>query len=259
VGVDNFLTWSKMKNVLVSTIRMNNGFATTQSQIVFGGAPSISALNSPLVGPGFNQGPNQQSFFVTPSASGSFMINGKTISWTNGMSLNTIKGLIQAAFPVGVMNVNFNANSQALVLQASLPAAAPPQTYPIQLTDISGNFSIFTGLNGSLPIGNMASAILSQSSSQDDSFQIQYKQDVDALTQLNNQQANIAAVSPGTVSGVTPPGVPIASIQPKAMEAMITYNAMLQVMQVIDQMYADLVGIIGSSSTASGGVFAKAS
>ncbi len=257
-GVDNFITWSKIKNVLVSTIRMNNGFATNQTQIVFGGAPTLSALNSSLVGPGFNQGPNQQAFFVTPSATGSFMINGKLITWNNTQSLNTIKNAIQAAFPAGVMNVGWNANSQILSLQASLPAAAPPQTFPIQITDITGNFTVFTGLNGSLPIGNMASAVLSQSSSQDDMFQIQYTQASDSLTQLNNAQANTAAVSPGIVGGVTQPGIPIASIQQKAMEAMITYNAMLQVMQVIDQMYADLVGIIGTS-TASGGVFSKAS
>ena len=115
------------------------------------------------------------------------------------------------------------------------------------------------GLMAIYLLGLWARIFLTQSSTQDDAFQIQYTQASDALTQLNNEQANIAAVSPGTVSGVTPPGVPIASIQQKAMEAMITYNAMLQVMQVIDQMYADLVGIIGSSSTASGGVFAKAS
>jgi hypothetical protein len=216
-------------------------------------------MDSPLAGLGFNFGPNQQAFFVTPSTSGSFLVNGKLISWTDSMSLSQIKALIQGAFPAGVMSVGFAANSQSLSIQAWSSAALPLQTFPIQITDVTGNFTVFTGLNGSLPIGNMASAVLSQSSSQDDTFQIQYSQAADALTQLNNEQANIAAVSPGTVSGVTPPGIPIASIQQKAMEAMITYNAMLQVMQVIDQMYSDLVGIIGSSSTASGGVFAKAS
>jgi hypothetical protein len=246
VGVDNFTTWGKIKNVLVSTIRMNNGFATTQPQIVFGGANS--AMDSPLAGLAFNTGPNQQAFFVTPSATGTFTINNKQISWNNGQSLNTIKTAIQTALPT--VSVNWNQNAEQLVLQSTLP---------MQIVDNSGNFTIFTGLNGNLPIGSMAAAVESQSSTQDDAFQIQYSQSSDSLDQLNTEQANLAAVSPGTNGGVTPPGIPIASIQQKAMEAMITYNAMLQVMQVIDQMYADLVGIIGGSSTASGGVFQKAS
>ena len=59
--------WSNLNNVLTSTIRMNNGFATTDPRIDFNDVlkPTAAELNSTLPGTNFNTGPNSQAFRVT--------------------------------------------------------------------------------------------------------------------------------------------------------------------------------------------------
>ncbi len=127
---------------------------------------------------------------------------------------------------------------------------------PIQLADVSGNFTSALWLqDSSTPIGEIVSNISTQLSNQTSSFQTAYTSASASLTQLNNEQDNLAGAA-GTytsASGVTENvGVAVATIEQQAFQSMITYNAMLEVMQIIDQMLADLVGI---SSTTSSGIF----
>jgi hypothetical protein len=129
------------------------------------------------------------------------------------------------------------------------------KTGPITIYDNSGNFTVFTGLNGNLSLNSMASNVLANSSSQNNSLQTAYTSSSASLTQLNNEQANLAGVSTGPTSpgGPTPAGVPIAKIEQQAEQSMITFNAMLEVMEVIDQMLDSLVGV--ASTTSSSGIF----
>jgi len=95
----------------------------------------------------------------------------------------------------------------------------------------------------------MVSNVSTNAASQNTTLQAAYTSSSDSLTQLNTEQDNLAGVSTG--SGT--PGVPIATIEQQAYQSMITYNAMLEVMQIIDQMLDALVGI--SSTTSSSGIF----
>lgn len=151
------------------------------------------------------------------------------------MSLNTIANAVTAATG-GAVTAQWDSNTETLTFLNSTPQ-------PMSIADVSGNFTAFTGLNGNRPIGNITSGILGQISGQVSEEQVLEGQTSDALKQLNAAQANIAGVS---TSGSTP-GVPIANIQQQAMQDLITYNAMLQVLQVIDQMYSDLVSMTGST------------
>jgi hypothetical protein len=88
--------------------------------------------------------------------------------------------------------------------------------------------------------------------------QLLTSQDQDSLNQLNTAQANIAGINTGTSSSSSSStgiptsstsGVPIASIQQQATQAAATYNALVEVMQVIDNMYADLINVVGGTNT----------
>lgn len=135
----------------------------------------------------------------------------------------------------------FNTNTQTLTL---LSAKNPK---PITINDVTGNFTVFTGLDGNTAVGNLSSGILTQVSTDVQTQQMIAQQASASLTQLNNAQANIGGVS--TTSGQ--PGVPIATIQQQALQSMIAFNASLEVLQVIDQMYSDLIGIVGPAPTSS--------
>jgi len=237
----NFTDVGILNNVLTSTIRMNNGFSPTDTTIVFGlPFPLNSALNSPLPGqsfPGqFPPGPNTQAFRVTPSASGSFVVNGFTVTWDNTQSLYTILAAIPTTFP-GTLSFtsSFDPNTQTVTLYS----AQGPR--PIQIVDTKGNFTVFTGLNGNTPIGNLSSGLLAQVDSELLASELSRDQARASLEQLNTAQANIGALS--TVAGE--PGVPIQIEQENAIKSLIAFNAALQVMGVINQMYSDLVNIIG--------------
>jgi hypothetical protein len=159
------------------------------------------------------------------------------------MSLAQIRTMINGFGWAGAgksqVSMSFNAANQTVTLLSSNPPT------PIQIVDNVGNFTVFTGLDANTPISNLTSGILTQVSTDLTVEQLAQSQASASLTQLNTAQANIAGVS--TSSSV--PGVPVASIQQKAMQDLITYNAMLQVLQVIDQMYSDLVNMTGSSTS----------
>lgn len=246
VGADNFTAWGNIHNALTSSVRINNAFAPTQPLIVFTG--TNSALNSNLPAPvppatNFNHGPNTMAFRVTPSTTGTFTINGIQFNWNNTMSLAQIRTMINTYGWAGAgksqVSMSFNAGTQTVTLLSSNPPT------PIQIVDNVGNFSVFTGLDANTPIANLTSGMLTQVSTDLTVQQLVETQASNSLKQLNAAQANIAGVS---TSGSTP-GVPVANIQQQAMQDLITYNAMLQVLQVIDQMYADLVSMTGSNNT----------
>jgi flagellar hook-associated protein FlgK len=235
---DNFASWSNGLNTLSSSIVMNN---STNPNIDY-----ASALNA-TVPSAFDVGPNSQAFLVTPSATGSFSItlNGVThlFNWNNTQTLTQIKNAIHLVFPTITIAPSVS-NQNILVFQT------PFTSGPLTITDSSGNFTTFTGLNSNSTMANLASGILNNSTNQESTFKTAFSTSSASLTQLNNAQANIAAVSTGS----TVPGIPIATIQEQAQQSLITYNAMLQVMEVINQMLDALVGI--SSTSNSSGIFA---
>lgn len=250
VGADNFITWGNIQNVLTSTIKINNGFAPTDPKIVFIG--TNSALDSLLPGATFNTGPNAQAYRVTPSSQGTFTINGIQFNWNNTESLSQIRTMINtynwAGAGLSQVSLNFSNASQTLSLNSSNPPT------PIQIVDNSGNFTVFTGLDGNVPMGDLTSGLLGNVSSQLSAAQLSQSTASNSLNQLNTEQANIAAVgNPGSGSTPGTAGVPIATLEQQALQSLIQYNASLQVLDVIDQMYEDLVGIPGS--TTSNGIF----
>jgi hypothetical protein len=146
------------------------------------------------------------------------------------------------------VSLNFSNASQTLSLNSSNPPT------PIQIVDNSGNFTVFTGLDGNVPMGDLTSGLLGNVSSQLSAAQLSQSTASNSLNQLNTEQANIAAVgNPGSGSTPGTAGVPIATLEQQALQSLIQYNASLQVLDVIDQMYEDLVGIPGS--TTSNGIF----
>ena len=260
----------------------------TELPVAFGGNPLASPMDSNVVGSSPNLGPNTIAFKVVPSPNGVFTINGNTFVWNSNMSLDGpnpplaanpvgspappigIGGMINSAPATYILtpsalplpNPNpgwagtssigfvFNPATETITLTSTQNGAFSPQ--PIQLNDLSGNFTVFTGLNvGNATVGGLASGVSSQTASDVSTHQLLQSQASDSLAPLNAAQANIAGVSPGPASagGPTPPGVPIATIQQQAMQSLITYNALLQVLQVIDNMYADLVGMVGGSTS----------
>ena len=245
-------SWANIKNVMTSTIRMNNGFAPGDPTINENSPNPPGYMNStlPEVWPPFPgvpiTGPNIQAFKVTPGAKGTFTISGSflpggqvQISWTNTLenpsNLDSI--LTQIATATGnLVTASFNSTTQTITLYQNTPQ-------PFQIIDNVGNFTVFTGLNGNAPIGNLTSGILTQSTTDLASQQLFLNQASASLTQLNNSQADLAGIALNSGDH----GVPIQVEQENAIKSLIAFNASLQMLQIIDQMYADLVGIVGGS------------
>jgi flagellar hook-associated protein FlgK len=254
----NFTRFGALNNVLVSSIRMNNGFAPTDPNIIYGfpfGANSaLNSLPNLAVVPMQNRLGNTQAFRVTPGVEGSFTLNGVTFNWNNTQSLFQILNQIVTAnaggaFPGTQISPFFNTTTQTLTIFST------NSPRPIQLTDITGNFSVFTGLNADTQIGELSSGILAQISGDVSAQKLTQDQAQASLTQLNKAQADLAAIDTSESGGGW--GEPIALEQQKAVNSLIAYNALLQVMQIIDQMYADLVDIVGGLT--GGSIFGKKS
>ncbi len=249
--------WANIKNVLTSTIRMNNGFAPTDPKIIFNSptAPGYMDSTIPQVWPpipgAIPSGPNSQAFRITPGTGGSFTISGPflpggqvTINWTNTKESPSNLATILTRIGVATGNLvtaSFNSNTQTITLYGNTPL-------PFQIIDNTGNFTVFTGLNGNVQIGNMTSGLLNQITTDLSGQQLIQDQASATLTQLNNAQADLGAIA--TTPGQH--GEPIANEQQAALQSLIAYNAALDVLQVIDQMYADLVGIIGGNPPPNG-------
>jgi flagellar hook-associated protein 1 FlgK len=240
-GAGDGFTWASLQNAMIGSFDMNNVSAPNPKALI-DIYSALDASTSIYRAPS-TYGPNTQGFLVTPGASGSFTVsyvNGlgvptnTVVQWNNSQTLDQIL----SALPLGSIYLK---NEQSFEIFSSSP---------FQIVDNSGNFTAFTGLNGNLSIASMASNVSSNASAQDTALQATYTSSSASLTQLNNAQANIAGVS--TSSSV--PGVPIATIQEEAQQSLITYNAMLQVMEVINQMLDALVGV--STTSSSSGIFA---
>jgi flagellar hook-associated protein 1 len=276
----NFVQWAAINNVLTSTIRIANGFepgSANASTVIYAGANSaLDSIEDPLLGFPNNVG-NSQAFRVTPSTSGSFAIDGFVVpftvngvpgtTWYDTMSMAQIVAGIKNASAAGVFKgtsivpipqFSLNPNVQTLTLLSGSNSATT-NPLPITINDITGNFTVFTGLDGNTSLANMASGILTNISSDVTNQDQVLSQAQASLTQLNTAQANIGAVSmpssssssSGTgTTGTTlaTPGVPLASIEQEAIQAMTAYNASLDVLNIIDQMYSDLIGVVGGSA-----------
>jgi flagellar hook-associated protein 1 FlgK len=242
--------WANLESILISTVPINNTLSEKDAKVDYGN----EALNSnfSIAGPPVT-GPNTLAFLVTPSSNGVFSVNGTQVTWNNTETLNTI--LSTAPFPPTV-NPNWSFATQKLQLtNKNVGGGANVNATPIQLVDISGNLTSALWLkDSSTSIGNIASNISTQFSSQAAAAQTAYTSSSASLTQMNNEQDNIAgAAGTYTVNGVTQNvGVSLNTIVQQAYQSMITYNAMLEVMQIIDQTLDALVGI---SSTTSNGIF----
>jgi flagellar hook-associated protein FlgK len=215
--------FTMLQNFLTSTIRMNNGFSPEDLKI----NPNL-ALNSAT---------NQQAFKVTPGATFTFQVNGLTFSFTDLQSLNNVMSTLNSP----VLGALFNTQTQEVQLNSRTP---------IRIIDLFGNFTTFTGLNGSKRIGQMTDALDDKVNSQFSSVKLEYTQSVNALEQLNNAQALNSAIAYDASEVGTPYEAEVAS----ATKALIAYNAMLQVLHLIDKMLSDLVGIVGGASSSTFGL-----
>jgi len=249
--------WANIKNVITSSLRMNNGFAVGDPKINENSPNPPGYMNSTVPEvwppiPGFRAvGPNSQAFRITPGTGGTFTIYSSSlpggqvqISWTNTAlnpsNLATILNQISTATGNQV-TASFNSNTQTITLYQNTPQ-------PFQIIDNTGNFTDFTGLNESTsPLGSLTSGVLTQIKSDLSNQGLIQGQAQASLDQLNNAQADVAGLNTSTDG--TGHGVPLATLQQQAVQSLVAYNASLDMMQVIDQMYEDLVGIVGGTTT----------
>jgi flagellar hook-associated protein 1 FlgK len=252
----NVFGFAGLRNLVSSTIRMNNGF-TPQDLAIDAGSPVYSAVTSPL-----DSANNTQAFKVTPSTSGSFQVNiydnvtgitkTVTINWTNKQSLlgpGSIGAALIAAVGRPTFQVSFDPNTQQLILKDETP---------ISITDLTGNFTTFTGMNGSPRIGNMGAGIAAEASDDYDAATTLTNTAQSSLDQLNNAQADVAAISySGTDSSSssssttteTESGTPYETELANSVKSMIAYNAALQAMAIQEKMLSDLISIVSGSGS----------
>jgi hypothetical protein len=216
-------------------------------------------------------GPNIQGFQVTPSVSGSFTVNGVPVftqgtPWLQGNTLFNIVQQIGPTTPYGTTNVNPETTNIALFLPTffggnlQVLGVMLESNNPMTIADTTGNFTVFTGLNVTGNIGSLAAGFAAQTSADISSQQMLSTQEQDALNQLNTSQANLAGVYTGSgtpassASGIptsASAGVPLASLQQQATQAATAYNALLEIMQVINNMYQNLINIVGGGAPTS--------
>jgi hypothetical protein len=159
--------------------------------------------------------------------------------------LNNAKTLVNRIL---TFNMIFTPSSQTVTIQ---------DTVPISITDLTGNFTTFTGMNGSPRMGNMGSGLVKQAGNDYAAAKLISDQSQASLDQLNNSQADLAAVSfSGTSGGTTASeaGVPYSVEMADSVKSMVAYNAALQAVAIQEKMLSDLVSIIsGSGSSTSVG------
>ncbi len=222
---------SYLQNVLTSSFQMNNGVTTADPAINY-----FTPMNTPY---------NTQAFQVTPSSTGIFTINGITFTFSNTQSLQQLLGNISAGLGAGVA-ATFNPSAETITIYN-------PNT-PMTVSDTVGNFSQFTGLNANISAGNASSALLQQATDASNQATMNFQNSSNELSQLNTAQANIAAVSfpntSGSGSATMGPGVPYTSIEAGAMQDLIAYNASLEMIQILDQMYANLINAVSGGTMA---------
>lgn len=260
--------WTNIDNFMVGTSTLNNSFVPTQPDVYTGSGIPQSPLNSyipivppPAPPPGPNFGPNISAYLVSASSLGTFSVNGTQIQWNDSMALNDIENLISVP-ATGVTSAQAQTNINHLL--PTFFGGNQAQVYemeslqPIEMYDVSGNFTSVVGMNNpSDSLGELSSSMLGQINNDLSNQQLLTSQEQDSLNQLNTAQANIAGINTGSSSSSSSTGiptsstsgVPIASIQQQATQAAATYNALVEVMQVIDNMYADLINVVGGTNT----------
>ncbi|HET9869647.1 MAG TPA: hypothetical protein VFR02_03995, partial [bacterium] len=260
-GTNGFMQGTQLNEILMSSIRMNNGFAPTDPQIDpatrMNTTPANLGIAAPVPVP-YTAG-NSAAFRVTPSLTGSFTINGVQTDFTNQppalnangatpYTLTQIANAISAGgnpitFPIGA---SFNIPSQQFILTLGPNSGTPPGSAlsPIQIQDLTGNFSVFTGLNASVAASNLASNLTSRVDADAQNADTLYAQANDALTQLNTAQAQVGTLSTGTGTGPGNAGTPVAFMEEQAMQALVAYNASLEMLQIQNQMFADLLSVV---------------
>jgi flagellar hook-associated protein 1 FlgK len=256
-GTNGFMQGTQLNEILTSSIRMNNGFAPTDPQIDpatrMNTTPANLGIAAPVPVP-YTAG-NMAAFRVTPSQTGIFTVDGVQIKFSNQnpaissspgspATLTQIANAINASGnpitnPIGA---SFNIPAQQFILTLGPNSGTPPNSAlsPIQVTDLTGNFSVFTGLNASVSASNLASNLSSKVDAGAQNAGTLFTQANDALTQLNNEQANIGTLT--TTSGT--PGTPVSLVEEQAMQALVAYNASLEMLQIQNQMFSDLLSII---------------
>lgn len=250
---DKFV-WAQIESVLTSTMPINNPLASGDPQVDDFDEPMNAnySFNAPPV-----LGPNSLAYLtppVNPENGGYVSVNGVQTKWYNTETLTTVMNAVKAATPS--ISWSFNQNAQKMKLlyyNAGLSAS------PILVGDVAGNLAGSLWLTDSTTsIQNLSSNMLNNLSTQTTNYQNAATQAENSLTQLNVQQDNLAGVST-TFTGANgqseTAGQSIQTIQQQAYTEMIQFNAMLEVMSIIDQMLGSLVGI--SSSTSSSGIFAQ--
>jgi len=223
-GTGNFKNMTYLSNQLSSTVRMNNGFSPSDILI----NPAF-ALNAQIPALGVD---NVQAFKVAPGTSGTILINGIAINWNSNQSLNQIMTAI--TFSGAGVAAQFSTSQQSIILTSK---------NPIQIIDQTGNFTAFTGLNGTVRLGTEASAVSTRVASDLASATQLTNQSQAALTQLQNAQDANSAVS--FASG--DPGVSYDQEMADSVKSMVAYNAALQALQIQDKMLSDLVDIVGGA------------
>jgi hypothetical protein len=251
-----FALSTQLNDVLTSAIRMNNGFVATDAQI-----NPFTSINStpnnlgyfPGVIPRQYSSGNQAAFRVTPSTEGTFTINGTTFSFINNPASGFgSDSLVTPGYPVSPalappgsllsiilaqsgttgVGASFDAITQQFILTSP--------NGPIQVSDKTGNFSVFTGLNANVSADTLASNLLSNVNVGTQTANLSFNQSNDVLTQLNNEQANIGTLTTAT-SGA---GTPVSLVEEQAMQALVAYNASLEMLQIQNQMFADLLSVV---------------
>jgi hypothetical protein len=234
--------WAKLQSVLTSTMPINNTLAN--------GLPQVDASNESLaanyVYALVPDGPNSLAFLVTPSSNGTFSVNGTQIKWNNSENLAQIMTGPPATLPA---NFGFQWSPGSQKASLTFSNGATFTAGAIKINDVAGNLSgSLWWSDSSTQIQNLGSNMLSNLSNQTTTYQNAYTNASNSLTQLNTEQDNLAGAN--TTANTD-------ALTQQAMTSMIQFNAMLQVMQIVDQMLDSLVGI--SSSTSSSGIFQKAS
>jgi len=246
-GGDKF-KWANLESILVSTMPMNDPTAENQAQVEYG----AESLNANYQTP--PNGPNSLAFLVTPSITGVITVNGVQVPWNNTQSLNTIFSSTAPFIPPATATVrpDWIPGAQKIELLNQVGTSATP----VQIVDQSGNLTAVLWLqDSSTPIGDLSTNMLTQLSTQTSTFQTAYTSASASVAQLNIEQDNLAgATGTFTANGVTNTvGVGVQAIEQQAYQSMITYNAMLEVMEIIDQTLDALVGV--TSSTTTNGIF----
>jgi hypothetical protein len=232
----------------VSSLKLNNSFAYTNPQI-----NQNQALNS------YN---NTTAFRITPSTSGSFTINGTVVyspvyvsaavqPWTSKTTINAMSNQIFNAVPAVTAEL-WTDVSQTLPTffggNTNINAFTMTSSSPMEVVDTTGNFSVFTGLNANMPVNDLANSILANITNDVSNQQSVTTTAQDALTQLNNAQAEVAGVAT-TSSGTGSYGVSLAALQEQAMQSLNVYNASLQVLNIMNQMLSDLIEVVGGNTS----------